>query len=433
MKWREFHPNVKIRLLEKFITDVIGGMVFPFMAIYSAERLGSGLTGALIMINVAVGFLAGFYGGYFADLAGRKKVIAFAELLRLAAIVTMALANIPGAISPFAAAWITMAMMMMNSICSGLSDPASTAMLIDVTPPQHRRFIYGITYWTSNLSVALGGIVGGFFFSHYLFEIFVTLAFASLVSVILVLFFITESRPATGKAFTGKKPRIIADVAQNYKMVAKDTSFMLFTLATMLVLSLEFNLTSYISVRLNEEMQAQTLSLFGYAIPVNGVSILGILRTENTALVVLFAMFVNRLIDRSGEKRSFFTGLFIFTAGFLTISYSNHGWTLIGAMLVVTIGELMNVPVRQAYLADLPPTEARSSYMAMFNLVYRGAMMIAGLNITLGTFLPKEVMVLMFAATGLTGIWIYTRIMPRLDRRRLAARSESANPSAAAM
>ncbi|CAG7626598.1 MDR family MFS transporter [Paenibacillus allorhizosphaerae] len=431
MKFKDFHPNVKIRLLEKFISDVIGGMVYPFMAIYSAERLGSGLTGALIMINVAVGFFAGFYGGYFADIAGRKKVIAFAEVLRLAAITSMALANIPGAIPPVTAAWITMAMMMLGSICSGLSDPASTAMLIDVTPPQHRRFIYGITYWTSNLSVAVGGIVGGFFFSHYLFEIFVTLAFASLLSVILVLFFITESRPASGKSFAVKKPRLVADVAQNYKTVARDTPFMLFTLATMLVLSLEFNLTSYISVRLNDEMPAQALSLFGYTVPVNGVSILGILRTENTALVVLFAIFVNRLIDRNGEKQSFFTGLFIFTAGFLTISYSNHGWTLIVAMLVVTIGELMNVPVRQAYLADLPPTEARSSYMAMFNLVYRGAMMIAGLNITLGTFLPKEMMVFMFAATGLSGIWIYSRIMPQLDRRRSIARDESTTQSIA--
>ncbi|MCK6257203.1 MFS transporter [Fictibacillus sp. KIGAM418] len=411
MRFKDFHPNIKIRIVESLLSGSIGAMIYPFMAIYLAERVGESLTGILLIINIAVGFLVGFYGGYYADTIGRKKIMAIAETLRFASVLIMAGANGPWVHSEMAAAYITIAMMMVNSICWGLAGPAASAMLIDVSTPENRKFMYGITYWTNNLSIALGGLAGGYLFKDYLFELLVGLSIVSMVSVILVVFFIKETYVPVKKTV---KKSVLADILSSYRIVFKDTTFILFIVAYLLVLSLEFHLSNYVSVRLSQDMPVQKLFNFS----VDGFNMLGILRTENTLLVVLLAVLVSKITSRFKDKRVFFLGLALYIVGYLTISYSNHGLILLTVMVIATVGELMFVPIEQSYLADIPPDDLRSSYMAVSGMVYRGAMTIAAVSITLGHFIPRMGMTLIFMLMACTGIAIFVKVLPSLEEKR---------------
>jgi DHA1 family multidrug resistance protein B-like MFS transporter len=414
MRLRDFHINIKIRIVETFLSRLVGGMIFPFMAIYLATHFSAKLTGILLLFNVIIGASVNFLGGYYADKFGRKKIMAFAEILRFLAFSTMALANSPW----FDAPLLTFFMMTINSICWGLAGPANQAMLIDVSTPDQRKLMYSVTYWATNFSIAVGGIIGGFFFKTHLFELFVATASAAFLVALLVVFFIKESfTPTNSGEKTSFSPIAILS---SYKTVIQDKLFVLFILANLLLFTLEMHLTNYIGIRLTGEMPSQ--SIFGWEI--DGVKMLGILRTENTLLVVLTSLLAIRMISKFKDGPVLLLGCSMFVIGYTVISYSNNIWVLIVFMVLATLGEVTRVPVQHAYLASIPPDDARSSYMALNGLTFNGAMLISSLFVTLSAFLPSFWMSILTLIVGMTGVGILARIIPELEERK-AIREQS--------
>lgn len=407
MRFRDFHMNIKIRIIETFMSRLVGGMVFPFMAIYLATHFSPKMAGLMLMFNVLVGAIVNFFGGYYADRVGRKKIMAFAEILRFSAFTTMALANSPW----FDLPTLTFFMMTINSICWGLAGPANQAMLIDVSTPEQRKTIYSITYWATNFSIAAGGILGGFFFKTHLFELFsITAGIAFLVAV-LVVFFIKESYRPKEIGKTSFSPR---GIFQSYGEVLKDRLFLLYVLGTLFIMTMEFHLTNFIGIRLAADMPIQ--SVFSWNL--DGVKALGFLRTENTILVVLTSLFAARMFAKFKDKSVLIAGCSMYVIGYGAISYFNNIWVLFAFMLFATLGEVIKVPVQQSYLASIPPDHARSTYMAINGLTFNGAMLIASLFVTLSAFLPSVWMTILNLAVGFAGVVIYAYIIPGLEARR---------------
>lgn len=407
MRFRDFHRTIKIRILESFLSRFIGGMIFPFMAIYLAKYFGVTVTGILLLINVLVGIGITFIGGYYADQFGRKKIILFAETLRFLAFFIMMIFNSPWLHS----ATVTFFMMTINSICWGLAGPANQAMLIDVSTPEQRKLMYSITYWANNFSMAIGGVLGGFLFEAYFFQLLIALSSVALLIVILIRFFIDESySPNITKRSAFQH---IKQLLGNYHKVIQDRLFVLYTLAGVFVLSMEFQLTNYIGIRLSNEMPLQHFLFWD----IDGIQMLGFLRTENTVLVVLLMLFSSRLVERFNDKNVLVLSSFIFTIGYGVIAYSNHVWMLILMMLILTIGEVIRVPVQQTYMASLPPDDARSSYMALGGLTFNLAMLIASVTVSISALFSSIVMAFLITGMGLIGIVIYLLILPGLEKR----------------
>ena len=408
MNFFQFHRTIKIRIIETFLSSAVGSMVFPFMAIYLSFHFGLKTAGLLLLINVFVGIAINFFGGYFSDTFGRKKIIVVAESMRFLAFSTMMICNSPWLTAPL----ITFFMMTVNSVCWGLAGPANQAMLIDVSKPEERKTIYTIIYWANNLSIAIGGIAGGFLFKEHLFELLLALSVTTLITWFLITFVIHESYiPASTKEV---RPADHArKLISNYKEVFSDRVFVLFVLAGVLVLSMEFQLTNYIGVRLADDFPLQ--SLFGFEF--SGIEMTGFLRTENTILVVFLALFATRMIANLNDRTVLLTSCLVFVAGYTIISYTNNLWLLFAAMLFATIGEVLRVPVQQNYLANLPPEHARSSYLAVNGLTYNIGNLICSITITLSAYLPKLGTTIFIAIIGFLGVLIFARILPALDER----------------
>lgn len=418
MKFRDFHPNIRIRIIISFFGGLMSVMVMPLMSVYFSERLGLGLTGFLLFLNVVAGVFSGFYGGYISDRIGRKSLMVIAEAGMLASYAVAAFSNSPW----FDSVWLTYISIMAINVCWGFFGPSSDAMMLDVSRPEERKYIYSIQYWSNNLSTAVGGMIGAFLFRDYLFELLVALTAMGVLSTTATMLFIRET--LSGELIAQKQANAAGwrDLLRSYRTVMRDRTFIIFVAASMLFVSVEFHLGNYVSVRLAEQMPVQKLfDWFGRSVMVDGLTMIGSLRTENTLLVVLLSLVVKQLLGRLRDTHMLYGGLTLYVSGYAFISYSEQAWPLIIAMLLATLGEVIYVPVKQAFLGDIPPKEARSTYMAVFGLNYSGAWMISSLMVMVGGLLPPSVVGLLVFACGAAGTLMMVSIMKDLRSRRATA------------
>ncbi|MBO8157587.1 MAG: MFS transporter [Bacillaceae bacterium] len=407
-KFRDYHRNVKIRIVQIFLSDTVAGAIFPFLAIYFSDHFGATLTGILLIINVILAMFVGLYGGYYADLIGRKRLMVIAGIMRMGAFFVIAAVNSPWFTSPE----ITYIMTVLIWSSFGLDGPAAEAMLIDITKPKERKGVFSLIYWSFNLAFAVGGIVGALMFTNHLFLLLLGLSVSMLISNILVIFFIEETleNPATER-----QTKVIRKMMKSYREVAGDRVFMMFVLAGLFIQSLELHLENYIAVRLHNEMPEQ--SVFGFS--VSGVEMVGFLKSENTILVVLLTVFITGMVSKMKDGQTMLISILIYSVGYAVVSYFNNIWILFIFMAVATIGELMRVPVQQEYLASIPPDDKRSSYLAVNGLLFYGASIISSLFVSLGAVLSTEIMGILIFGSGLMGLVIMKGILPQLEERKI--------------
>ncbi|EAE2472809.1 MFS transporter [Listeria innocua] len=408
--FKELHPNIRARILIQFLSKIIGSMIFPFMAIYFSMEINSKVAGILLMINVLAQFLAGMYGGHLADIIGRKKLMVAGELLKVFAFLGMVLCNSPIFHSP----WITFVMLLLIGVAQGLINPAGEAMLIDVSTPENRSFMYSVSYWANNLSMMIGIIVGGWFFVDYLFPLLVALFIMSFVTAWLTISLISETLKQ--KAVLKKGSYGLVGMLKNYGQVLHDYRFLLYTLGGIAVMSIEFQRSNYISVRLAEDFQA-LLVHFGPLgnITLNGVQIVSVLTAVNTLFIVLFTVPVARFVTKRAQQPIMYVGFTLFAIGFAVCAFANNLAVLLLATAVLSIGELLYVPTRQTILAAIVDDNRRGAYMAFNGIIFQIGKMIGSVSLVFAPFIGKYgmaaftillgVLSIIFSAAALKSGW----------------------------
>ncbi|EAF5666903.1 MDR family MFS transporter [Listeria innocua] len=408
--FKELHPNIRARILIQFLSKIIGSMIFPFMAIYFSMEINSKVAGILLMINVLAQFLAGMYGGHLADIIGRKKLMVAGELLKVFAFLGMVLCNSPIFHSP----WITFVMLLLIGVAQGLINPAGEAMLIDVSTPENRSFMYSVSYWANNLSMMIGIIVGGWFFVDYLFPLLVALFIMSFVTAWLTISLISETLKQ--KAVLKKGSYGLVGMLKNYGQVLHDYRFLLYTIGGIAVMSIEFQRSNYISVRLAEDFQA-LLVHFGPLgnITLNGVQIVSVLTAVNTLFIVLFTVPVARFVTKRAQQPIMYIGFTLFAIGFAVCAFANNLAVLLLATAVLSIGELLYVPTRQTILAAIVDDDRRGAYMAFNGIIFQIGKMIGSVSLVFAPFIGKYgmaaftillgVLSIVFSATALKSGW----------------------------
>ncbi|BAH41087.1 conserved hypothetical membrane protein [Brevibacillus brevis NBRC 100599] len=414
MSFSQLHPNIRIRIVTSFLTRLVGNMIFPFMAIYFSAKLGPAITGLLLVLTVCAQILMGFYGGYLADRWGRKKVMVYGQWIQCCALFIMMAANSPWLDS----AWLTFAMMLVQNASNGMINPAADAMLIDVSTKENRTYMYGISYWSNNLSIALGSVVGGLLFATHRFELLLVLTVVSFLTLVIIAFSIKESYQPKPMPPIGSRTGILRDMVASYKLVMTDRRFILFSLSGMLIFAPEFQTPNYIAVRLAQEFAPRSIGLFDwFTVELTGIKIFSLIQLENTLLVVLFSLAVTKLIERLKEAPALYISGLMYIAGYSLIMYSNSLIVILAAVLISTIGELIHAPIRQTYLAQIVKDDLRSSYMAVNGLVVPGARIMGAVGITLGAVLPSYLMALLIFSLGVVGVILTRSIVLQMDSK----------------
>lgn len=382
--FRELHPNIRARILIQFLSKVIGSMIFPFMAIYFSMEINSSVAGFLLMINVLAQFLAGMYGGHLADIIGRKKLMVTGELLKVFAFLGMVLCNSPMFHSP----WITFVMLLIIGVAQGLINPAGEAMLIDVSTPENRSFMYSVSYWANNLSIMIGIMVGGWFFVDYLFPLLVVLFIMSFVTAWLTISLISETLQQ--KELPQKGSYGLMGMLKNYGQVLHDYRFLLYTIGGIAIMSIEFQRSNYISVRLAEDVKVLLVHLGPLGnISLNGVQIVSVLTAVNTLFIVLFTVPIARFVTKRAQQPIMYVGFTLFALGFAVCAFANNLAVLLLATMVLSIGELLYVPTRQTILAAIVDDDKRGAYMASNGIIFQIGKMIGSVSLVFAPFIGK--------------------------------------------
>lgn len=409
MRFRDFHKNVKVRIYVLFAFGTVQAMTFPFMAIYFAKAMGEVTTGVLLTLSVVASMFSGAVGGYYADRIGRKKLMVLSEAIFLLSYLVMAVANSPWFDSPV----LTFIAFFVTNVCWGIYGPADEAMLLDVTTAENRQLMYAIFYWTTNLTMAVGASIGAFLFESYRFLLFGAMSVVILGTLLSTLFFIKETYvPPRGHQQN-------TNIIHNYLAVLRDWAFVRYTVAGMLVMAVEFQLSNYIGIRLSKTVGEQSLFHFHqFSLNIDGVKLLGFLQTENTVIVVLLAGLAASLAGRFPDKKVLASGILLNVAGYSVMTVTSQPIFLMIAMLFATVGEVTAVPVRQSYLGDLAPSTARSSYVAVNGMTFSASRVLASLGVMLGAIAPSWLMGVLSMSIGVAGLLLYQSVVkPALARR----------------
>ncbi|MDL4841752.1 MDR family MFS transporter [Aquibacillus rhizosphaerae] len=397
--FKELHSNIRIRIYTSFFSRVIGSMIFPFMAIYFTNKLNASVAGILLILHVVVQFIAGLYGGYLADILGRKRLMVIGEAMKLLGFAVMIGANSPITSS----AWITFLAMLIIGVSSGFVNPAAEAMLIDVSTKETRAFMYAINYWAVNMSLMLGLIVGGWFFKTHLFELLIALFVMTLVTLWMTAVLIEET--LVGKKTVNKEYGVKA-LLKSYQTVIKDFPFVLFTLGGIAILSLEFQRNNFIAVRLEDEIIPRTLEILTFSVTIDGIKLLSLLTVENTLMIVLFTGLASKLIKGRSERIIMYIGFILFGLGFAILAFSTNILGLFLAVMILTVGELMYVPTRQSLLADIVGDSRRGAYMAFNGFVFQIGKLFGALGIIVGNIIGGVGMGVIYLVFVLLGIYL---------------------------
>jgi DHA1 family multidrug resistance protein B-like MFS transporter len=307
-------------------------------------------------------------------------------------------------------------MTLIINVASGFENPAAEAMLIDVSDQKSRAFMYAINYWAVNMSLMLGLIIGGWFYLSYFFELLIGLVVMCGVTLWMTMVLIEEVYTPTmssGKAY-GIRP-----ILESYRTVIQDSRFILFVLGGIAILSLEFQRTNYIGIRLKEQFGSHLYSLFGLGhFALDGVRMLSLLTVENTLLIVLFTGIVTKWLRRRNNEGLMYVGFGLFGLGYAWLAFTNSVLSLVLAVLVLTVGELLYVPTRQSKLAEIVDDTRRGAYMAFNGFVFQVGKLFGAIGIVVGHAAGGAVMALLYLLFTLIGIGLsYLAVRMQSEKR----------------
>ena len=280
-------------------------------------------------------------GGALSDRLGRRPVLLMASFVSV--FLYSGLAVLIGISSPVWA--IVLAYIAGRSVLT-IARPVISAMVADFTSKERLTEAYGILRIGANIGWAAGPAIGGYLatFLPYGWLFGVPVLTCGIVS--LIVFFFVRG----GSRGTNSKVGI-----RSMLPPADDPAFLLFIVVSLLLFIVMGQMASTLSVFAVDKVGFTTYQY-------------GLLLTLNGVIVIFFQYPVTLVTRRLAEFRALILGSLLYMFGYLSYGWiTQFGWAL-GAMVLVTAGEIIYHPVALSVIGELSPQEQRGRYMGLFGL-----------------------------------------------------------------
>lgn len=341
----DFPRNFWIVVLVSFIDRVGGTLLFPFFALYITQKFSVGMTQAGIVLGLfSISGLAGsMIGGALTDRFGRRKLMIFGLVFSALSTLTLGLVKEFSLLIPLA---------VFIGLLSDVAGPAHSAMIADILPEGKRQEGFGILRVAGNLAWIIGPSIGGFVANRSFFALFVIDSVISAFVAFLFYRLIPETKPET---HANKAHESIMTTFKGYGLVVKDFAYMAFMLAGVLVGLIYGQMYNSLSVYLRDN---HGIDPQGY----------GFLMTTSAITVVLFQFSITRIIKTKPPFLMMGLGTLFYLVGFGMFGVVNRYIFFVLALIVITFGEMLIMPVTQAVASNFAPVELRGRYMAIFGV-----------------------------------------------------------------
>ncbi len=365
--YREYSKEFWIIVGVSFIDRIGGTMLFPFFSLYITWKFDVGMTQAGIVLGIfsAFGLIGNFIGGALTDKFGRRNLILFG--LVFSAISTLAL----GLVNELATLY-TLAVVV--GLLADIAGPAHQAMIADILPEKQRAEGFGILRVVANLAWIIGPSIGGFVANRSYFALFVTDAIISSLVAILFYFLISETKPKNSEE--EEKNESIFKTFAGYTVVLRNLAYMAF-IASAIIMGLVYQqMYNSLSVYLRDN---HSINPQGY----------GFLMTTSAITVIFLQFWTTRRIKKRPPFSMMALGAFFYAIGFtmfgldplksLIYEFTLRRWQItasgtylwfMSAVVIITVGEMIIMPVSQALAANFAPEAMRGRYMAIYSLAW---------------------------------------------------------------
>ncbi|AMQ73112.1 MULTISPECIES: MDR family MFS transporter [Bacillus] len=147
------HPVGWNIILGTLFSRMSVSMSIPFLSIYLTQVKGvsPALTGIIVSVSSLAGIVMSFYGGYLSDLFGRKIVMITSVFCWALVFVSFMFADSVLAFFVINA---------LNGLCQSIFEPASRALLSDISKEENRLKMFNLRYTAINIGVVFGPLLG---------------------------------------------------------------------------------------------------------------------------------------------------------------------------------------------------------------------------------------------------------------------------------
>ena len=337
--YKEYPSQFWVIVGSNFIDRVGGALIFPFFALYITRKFQVGMTevGLLFALFSIADMFGTMIGGALTDFLGRKGMII------MGLIVSALTSLVMGFVQQLE--WFYV-MGVISGLFATAAGPAHQAMLTDILPEKKRAEGFGVMRVAMNLSVAIGPAIGGFIASYSYLILFIADTVTSLITALIVYLVVEETLPEE-KEETARKS--FKQTFVGYGEVLKDRKFMMFVLISTIATIVYSQMYSTLSVFLRDV----------HGIPESGY---GWLMTLNAGMVVLFQFMITRKISKHPPMLIMALGSLFYVIGFGMYGFVNAYLLFMLAMVIITIGEMVIIPVAQAYVGEAAPEDMRGRY-----------------------------------------------------------------------
>ncbi len=318
-----------------------GGYVVVLLAFYLTQERGlsATLAGLIIGLYGAGGGIGVLLGGVLADRIGRRPTLLIAFLGAAATLVVLGFVRDVVALA---------ALFLLFGLMHRLSTPALGAMITDLMPPIDRLRAFSLRYWAINVGFTLSALLAGLLAEVDYLLIFLIDGATSAIAGVVVFLTVRETRPKAPPTTA-----ITAPVGQGSILTAlRDVNFMVLTGLAVLTALVMIQFSSTLPIA----MQRDGLSpaTFGLVMAVNGV------------MIGLGQLLVPQLIRNHSMSRVMALASLVIGVGYGLNTFASTAWLYAAAIVVWTVGEMLDQPAASTMVAGLSPTAIRGRYQGVY-------------------------------------------------------------------
>ena len=329
------------------LVNRLGGFVVPLLAIYliTVRHISVAEAGAIVSVYGAGAIGASLAGGYLCDRLGRKITLLGSLFGGALALTGLGLARDVSTIAIMVGA---------TGFVAELYRPAVFAVVADVVPPAQRIQAYGLLHWVINLGFAFAATVGGLLADIDFSLLFIADAATMAIYGVIVLVAVPETRPRAAAASLHPAAR----PSESWIFDREFVVYVALTFGIALIASQNTSLSAHMT------WQGFTPATYGAVIAVNGVLIIVLQPT-------LSAWSARRDPTRVVAAAAVFYG----------VGYAMHGIAgvvplHVAAVLVWTVGEILESPMRSSVVATMAPADARGRYQGAIAMTFGAAQLV---------------------------------------------------------
>jgi predicted MFS family arabinose efflux permease len=325
-----------------------GTMVLPFLSLYLTRDLDLSAAKAGVIIGFfGFGSMAGsFIGGWLSD---RMDTVRVQELSLLASGFGFLAFTQLESFTALAGGVLVLAAI------SDAFRPALMAAVAHRSSPENRARAFALIRLAANLGMAIGPAAAGFLAIYGYAWIFVGDALTSWAAAVMLLAMFRSDDP-------GRRD----DRRQTRERVGspwRDLPFLGFMLLLVVLAMAFFQVWSTVPLFLRSF----------YDISEQGI---GFLLALNALIIVLTEMLLIRAVENRNRMRMVGLGAFLVCGGFAILPLG-PGWVVaVVFMVVLTIGEMLSMPITNAIVAERAGVESVGRYMGVYTLAFSTAFVI---------------------------------------------------------